>query len=163
MTWSIKEPRQKLRRAPTAPYRLTCLSKACRRLEKKIWMEDRRRRRIAFENLAMGMLRYLDNADDVIVGITELQERVEVLLHFGISIQQVAQLARRQLVPIRCQSGIDLTSCKHCQPCDSSKTKRIQLICKNDKAIYSSSWWNWQESWWHSSYEHHHDDGPCTD
>ena len=24
-------------------------------------------------------------------------------------------------------------------------------------------WWNWQESWWHSSYEHHHDDGPSTD
>ena len=31
----IKEPRQKLRRAPTAPYRLSCLSKARRRPEKK--------------------------------------------------------------------------------------------------------------------------------
>ena len=28
---------------------------------------------------------------------------------------------------------------------------------------YSSSWWNWQESWWHSSYEHHHEDVPSTD
>ena len=28
---------------------------------------------------------------------------------------------------------------------------------------YSSSLWNWQESWWHSSYEHHHEDGPSTD
>ena len=28
---------------------------------------------------------------------------------------------------------------------------------------YSSSWWNWQESWWHSSYEHHHEDGPSPD
>ena len=54
-------------------------------------MEDRRRRRIAFENLAKGMLRYLDNCNDVRVGITELQERVEVPLQFGISIQQVAQ------------------------------------------------------------------------
>ena len=27
---------------------------------------------------------------------------------------------------------------------------------------YSSSWWNWQESWWHSSYEHHHEDVPST-
>ena len=36
-----------------------------------------------------------------------------------------------KLVPIRCQSGIDLTSNKHCQPCDSSKTKRIQLISKD--------------------------------
>ena len=59
-------------------------------------MEDRRRRRIAFENLAKGMLRYLDNADDVTVGITELQERVEVALQFGISIELVAQLARSE-------------------------------------------------------------------
>ena len=34
-TLSIKEPEQKLRRAPTAPYRLPCLSKARRRPEKK--------------------------------------------------------------------------------------------------------------------------------
>ena len=26
---------------------------------------------------------------------------------------------------------------------------------------YSSTWWNWQESWWHSSYEHHHEDVPA--
>ena len=39
------------------------------------------------------MLRYLDNSNDVKVGITELQERVEVPLQFGISIQQVAQQA----------------------------------------------------------------------
>ena len=25
---------------------------------------------------------------------------------------------------------------------------------------YSSSWWNWQESLWHS-YEHHHEDVPA--
>ena len=28
---------------------------------------------------------------------------------------------------------------------------------------YSSSLWNWQESWWHSSYEHHQEDVPSTD
>ena len=56
-------------------------------------MEDRRRRRIAFENLAKGLLRHLDNNNDVKVGITELQERVEVPLQYGISIQQVAQQA----------------------------------------------------------------------
>ena len=28
---------------------------------------------------------------------------------------------------------------------------------------YSSSWWNCQESWWHSSYEHHHEDVPSLD
>ena len=59
-------------------------------------MEDRRRRRIAFENLAREMLRYLDNSDDVKVGITELQERLEVPVQIGISIQQVAQLARSE-------------------------------------------------------------------
>ena len=56
-------------------------------------IEERRRRRIAFENLAKGMVRYLDNCNDVKVGITELQERVEVPAQLGISIQQVAQQA----------------------------------------------------------------------
>ena len=28
---------------------------------------------------------------------------------------------------------------------------------------YSSSWLNWQESWWNSSYENHHEDVPSTD
>ena len=27
----------------------------------------------------------------------------------------------------------------------------------------SSSWWNWQDSWWHSSSEYQRDDGPSTD
>ena len=39
------------------------------------------------------MLRYLDNCNDVKVGITELQERAEVPLQFGIYIQKVAQQA----------------------------------------------------------------------
>ena len=59
-------------------------------------MEDRRRRRIAFENLAKGMLRYLDNCNDVKVGITELRERAEVPLQFGISSQQVARQAMNE-------------------------------------------------------------------
>ena len=28
---------------------------------------------------------------------------------------------------------------------------------------YSSFSWNWQESWWYSSYKHHHEDVPSTD
>ena len=36
-------------------------------------MEERRRRRTAFENLAKGVLRYLDTCNEVKVGITELQ------------------------------------------------------------------------------------------
>ena len=40
-----------------------------------------------------------------------------------------------QLVPIRCQQDIELTSSKHCQPCGSSNTKKIQLISNDGKAI----------------------------
>ena len=58
--------------------------------------EERRKRRIAFESLAKGMLRYLDNGDGVKVGITELQERLEVPAQIGISIQQVAQQAMNE-------------------------------------------------------------------
>ena len=98
MTWSIKEPRQKLRRAPTPPCQLLLpqQSSSSAREEEDQWevMEDRRRRRIAFENLAKGMLRYLDSSsNDVKVSITVLQERVEVPAQIGISIQQVAQQA----------------------------------------------------------------------
>ena len=53
-------------------------------------------------------------------------------------------------MPVRHRADV-----KHCQPCDSSNTKKTQRW-----KSYSSSWWNWQESWWHSSYEHHHEDGP---
>ena len=41
-------------------------------------MEDRRRRSVAFEKLAKQMLSYLDNSDDVKVGINELQERLDI-------------------------------------------------------------------------------------
>ena len=41
-------------------------------------MEDRRRRSIAFENLAKEMRRHLDKSEAVKVGITELQQRPEV-------------------------------------------------------------------------------------
>ena len=27
----------------------------------------------------------------------------------------------------------------------------------------SSSWWNWQDSWWHPSSEYHRENGPSTD
>ena len=59
-------------------------------------MEDRRRRGIAFEKLTKEMLRYLENSEKVKVGITELQERLEVPVQIGASIQQVAQQARSE-------------------------------------------------------------------
>ena len=78
---------QKPCRAPTEPYKRPCHSKARRQPEEKaiVLMEDRRWRS-AFENLANEMLRYLDNSDDVKLGVTELQERLEVPVQIGISI-----------------------------------------------------------------------------
>ena len=49
--------------------------------------------------------------------------------------ETIGGFVRTQLVPIRCQFGIDLISSKHCQPCDSSNTKKIQLISKDVKVI----------------------------
>ena len=57
---------------------------------------------------------------------TQLQKKFETTELTGGFVQT-------KLVPIRCQSGIDLTSSKHCQPCDSSKTKRMQLINKDGR------------------------------
>ena len=59
-------------------------------------MENRRRRGNAFEKLAKEMLRYLDDSEELKVGIVELQERLEVLVQIGLSIQQVAQQARSE-------------------------------------------------------------------
>ena len=62
-------------------------SSSSAREEEDHWdvMEERRRRRIVFENLARGMLRYLDNSNDVTVGITELQERVEAIRYLHLA------------------------------------------------------------------------------
>ena len=59
-------------------------------------MEDGWVREIAFEKLAKRMLRYVENSEKVKVDITELQERLEVPVHIGVSIQQVAQQARSE-------------------------------------------------------------------
>ena len=66
-------------------------SSSAREQGRWVLMGDRRRRGIAFENLAKEMSRYLDNSEKVKVSITELQERLEIPVQIGISIQQVAQ------------------------------------------------------------------------
>ena len=76
--------------------------------------------------------------------------------------ETIGGFVRTQLVPIRCQFGTDLTSSKHCQPCDISNTKKIQLISKDGKALPHLGGTG-KESWWHSSSEHHRDAGPDTD
>ena len=59
-------------------------------------MEDRRRRRVAFEETAKRMLRYLEDSEDLTVGVTQLQEQVEISEEAGVSIRQIAQQARNE-------------------------------------------------------------------
>ena len=56
-------------------------------------MEDRRRRRVAFEEMAMGLLSYLEDSEDLQVSVTELQQQLGMSEEAGISIKQVAQQA----------------------------------------------------------------------
>ena len=61
-----------------------------------VLMEDRRRQSSAFKNVAKDMLRSLENSEELKVGITELQEHLEVPVQKGITLQQVAQQARHE-------------------------------------------------------------------
>ena len=56
-------------------------------------VEDRRRRRVAFEETAKGMLRYLEDSEDLKVGATELQEQLGISEEAGLSIKQIAEQA----------------------------------------------------------------------
>ena len=42
----------------------------------RVFVEDRRRRRVAFEETAKGMLTYLEDSEDLEVGVTELQKQL---------------------------------------------------------------------------------------
>ena len=100
MILSIKEQWQKPRRAPDRTPRtpLPQQSSSSAREEEGRWvLEDKRRRNVAFENLAKEMLRYLENIEDVKVGITERQEQLEVFVQTGTALQQVAQQARSEI------------------------------------------------------------------
>ena len=66
--------------------------------------------------------------------------------------------------------GSDTMPIRHRSDFKQALSTLRQLKDKEDAAhqqrwsqSYSSSWWNWQEFWWHSSYEHHHEDVPSTD
>ena len=66
--------------------------------------------------------------------------------------------------------GSDAMPVRHRPDFKQALSTLRQLKDKEDAAhqqrwsqSYSSSWWNWQESWWHSSYEHHQEDVPSTD
>ena len=51
---------------------------------------------LAFENLANGFLRYLEDSEDLKVSVTELEEQLGISEEAGISIKQVAQQARNE-------------------------------------------------------------------
>ena len=87
-------------------------------------MEDRRRRGIAFDKLAKEMLRYLVNSEKVKVGIAELEERLEVLVRIGISIQQVAQQARRE-----------------------NGQKIFEVFWQEEEEVHVASWARWDAQW----------------
>ena len=59
-------------------------------------MEDRRRGRVAFEDAAKRMLRYLEDSEDLKVGMSELNEQLETPEEEGPSIMQIAQQARNE-------------------------------------------------------------------
>ena len=67
--------------------------------------------------------------------------------------------------------GSDTMPIRHRSDFKQALSTLRQLKDKEDEAqrnqrwtqSYSSSWWNWQESWWNSSYENHHEDVPSTD
>ena len=102
--WHDIEYQGAVARAPPCPERtlrtpLPQQSSSSAREEEGLWvlMEDRRRRNVAFENLAKEMLRYLESSEDVMVGITELQEQQEVPAQTGTTLQQVARQARNEI------------------------------------------------------------------
>ena len=68
-----------------------------------------------------------------------------------------------KLVPIRCQSSIDLTSSKHCQLCDSWKTKRMQLISKDGRKAIARLGGTGKIPGGIFHLRQHRDDGPSTD
>ena len=61
-----------------------------------ISVEDGRKRRVALEEAAKRMLRYLEVSDDLKVGISELKEQLETPEEAGFSIMQIAQQARNE-------------------------------------------------------------------
>ena len=61
-----------------------------------ISVEERRRRRVAFEETAKRMLRYLEDIEELKVGVTESQEQLEISEEAGVSIRQNAKQARNE-------------------------------------------------------------------
>ena len=59
-------------------------------------VEERRRRRVAFEETAKRVLRYRQDSEDLKVSVTELQEQMALSEEAGVSIRQFAQQKRER-------------------------------------------------------------------
>ena len=92
-----------LAKAPPCPERtlkslLPQQSSSSSRDETGQWIsvEDRRRRRVAFEGAAKRMLRCLEDSEDLKVGVSELKGQLELSEKAGFSIRQSAQQAMNE-------------------------------------------------------------------
>ena len=95
--WRDIEYQGEMAKAPPCPERtlktpLPQQSSSSSRDEESQWvaMEDRRRRSIAFEKVAKIMLKYLEDSEDLKVGVTELQQRLGISEKVCTSIRQNA-------------------------------------------------------------------------
>ena len=71
--------------------------------EEKAWKksrefgaEDERKGCVAFEEAAKRMLKYLEDSEDLKVGLSELKEQLETPEEAGFSVMQIAQQARNE-------------------------------------------------------------------
>ena len=90
-------------KAPPCPERsmktpLPQRSSSSSRNEENQWIsvEDGRKRRVAFEEMAKRMLGYFEDSGDLKVGISELKEQLETPEEEGRSIMQIAKQARNE-------------------------------------------------------------------
>ena len=84
-------------RTPRTPLPQQSSSSAREEEVRWVLMEDRRRRIVAFVNLAKEMHRDLENSEEVKVGIMEIQEHLGVPVQIGTTLQQVAQQAENEI------------------------------------------------------------------
>ena len=89
--------------------------------EDRQWVavEDMRRRRVAFEESSKHFPRYLENSEELKVGVTELQEQLGMSEQAGISIKEVTQQARNE-------NG------QHFLKCSGKEKKRHALLAGPD-------------------------------
>ena len=95
-TLSIKEHWRKLLLVLRGQGRAVADAKFVFIQERRSSVEDRRRRRVAFEEAAKKMLRYLEDSEDLKVGVSDLKEQLGISDEAGMTIRQIAQQAMNE-------------------------------------------------------------------